>query len=94
MPDAATCETALRTILPNLPAAKLTAMGILFAATHATDAARANETSGAGLFRGGKAVYQLGVGYSVETGAGTEADPTVPATLTEAIASTNWKNIA
>lgn len=79
-PDAAACQAAIAGLFPDgnpIPSG----LGDLFAAGIANATVRADETTGAGSFRHGKAVYQLGVGYHATDDA-------------TAIASVNWKNLS
>ena len=81
VPTLAQCKVVVAEMLPNIDEVRRNAIAALFVAAQVNGTVRADETTGAGLFRVGKATYQLGVGYHASVAA-------------TAIASVNWKNIA
>lgn len=80
-PTAAEVASAIYLFFPQTNAGDILATATLLAAGNASGTARADETTGAGSFQWGKAVYQLGVGYH-----GTNSDT--------AIENINWKDLS
>lgn len=74
-------KALLSTKFPNFTAEVLESLSTALVLGNANSTVRADETTGAGLFRYGKQMFQMGVGYhgSVEA---------------TAINAVNWKNIA